>query len=143
MDYRPAGFHTITPFIMAKNPDAILNFVKSAFDAREVLVLRDEKGTITHAQIQIGDSPFMMGDSMGKEVLPAMLYLYVPECDAMYYKALGAGGTTVQVPGDQFYGDRNAGVKDPEGNIWWIATYIESLSADEIRERARAHDMSA
>ena len=28
-------------------------------------------------------------------------------------------------PADQDYGDRMAGVKDPFGNVWWIATHKE------------------
>lgn len=42
-------------------------------------------------------------------------------------------------PGDQFYGDRNAGVKDPVGNTWWMATHIEDVSPEELRKRSAAH----
>jgi uncharacterized glyoxalase superfamily protein PhnB len=40
-------------------------------------------------------------------------------------------------PADQFYGDRNAGVIDPSGNRWWIATHIEDVSPEELARRAR------
>jgi uncharacterized glyoxalase superfamily protein PhnB len=62
-------------------------------------------------------------------------YLYVPDTDATYKKALEAGGISVMEPADQFYGDRNAGVKDPIGNSWWIGTRIENVPPDEMKRR--------
>ena len=48
--------------------------------------------------------------------MPAMFYLYVPECDAVYRLALAAGAKSIQEPADQPYGDRSAAVKDAFGN---------------------------
>jgi PhnB protein len=56
--------------------------------------------------------------------------------DATYKRAIAAGGTSIMEPADQFYGDRNAGVKDSAGNIWWMATHIEDVSHEEIVRRA-------
>ena len=66
------------------------------------------------------------------------IYLYVPDTDAVYQQALEAGATSVMEPADQFYGDRNAGVKDPSGNLWWIATHKEDVSPEELAKRAEA-----
>ena len=49
-----------------------------------------------------------------------------------------AGGESLQEPVDQFYGDRKAGIKDPDGKQWWIATRIEDLSPEELEKRAQA-----
>jgi uncharacterized glyoxalase superfamily protein PhnB len=68
---------------------------------------------------------------------PAGLYLYLNEVDAAYDRALRAGGVSVMEPADQFYGDRNAGVRDACGNIWWLATHIEDVSREEIVRRVR------
>lgn len=137
--YIPEGFTTVTPFIMVKDAQQVVNFVKRAFDAEELSVLRTADGTIQHAQMKIGNGIFLIGDTMGKhEPIPAMIYLYVADCDCHYERGLGAGGESVSEPADQFYGDRNAGVKDPCGNIWWIATHKEALSHSEIEERAHA-----
>ena len=68
-----------------------------------------------------------------------MLYLYVPNTDATYARALAAGATSVQEPADMFYGDRSAGVKDPAGNTWMIATRQENLTPEELVERAKEH----
>jgi uncharacterized glyoxalase superfamily protein PhnB len=59
----------------------------------------------------------------------------VPDTDAVYKRALAAGGKSTMEPADQFYGDRNAGVTDPSGNQWWIATHIEDVSPEEIEKR--------
>jgi uncharacterized glyoxalase superfamily protein PhnB len=59
----------------------------------------------------------------------------VPDVDATYKSAIDAGATSMMEPGDQFYGDRTAGVRDPFGNEWWIGTHIEDLSAEELHHR--------
>jgi uncharacterized glyoxalase superfamily protein PhnB len=135
--YKPEGFSSLTPFIAVNNAQKVLDFVKRAFDAEEVFTLRNDDGTIQHAQIRIGDSMLLLGDAMGKSESPAMIYHYVADCDCHYERGLGAGASSIQEPTDQFYGDRNAGLKDPCGNIWWIATYKEALSREDIEQRAK------
>ncbi len=71
-------------------------------------------------------------------VKPAVFYLYVPDTDALYQRALAAGGISLMEPADQFYGDRNAGVQDPLGNTWWIATHKEEMSSEELQRRSDA-----
>jgi uncharacterized glyoxalase superfamily protein PhnB len=67
--------------------------------------------------------------------MPTGFYLYVPDTDAAYAAAMAAGGLSTLEPADQFYGDRNAGVQDPWGNNWWIATHIEDVSPEEVQKR--------
>jgi PhnB protein len=74
--------------------------------------------------------------------MPACFYLYVEDTDAVYRKALAAGATSVMEPADQFYGDRNAGVKDPSGDLWWIATHIEDVTPEELARRAAAREQA-
>ncbi|MCB0279633.1 MAG: VOC family protein, partial [Calditrichaeota bacterium] len=58
-----------------------------------------------------------------------------PDCYSVYQTALNNGAETVMPPSNQFYGDRSAGLKGPDGNFWWIATRIEDLSHDELVKR--------
>jgi len=67
--------------------------------------------------------------------MPASIHLYVNDADATYKRALQAGGTSLMEPSDQFYGDRNGGVKDAFGNHWWISTHKEDLSSGELKKR--------
>jgi uncharacterized glyoxalase superfamily protein PhnB len=67
------------------------------------------------------------------------LYIYVPDVDATYKKALALGAESLMEPSDQYYGDRNAGFKDGSGNQWWVATHIEDVSPEELQRRATQH----
>ena len=65
------------------------------------------------------------------------LYVYVPNIDATYARALEAGGTSVMAPADAFYGDRTGSVKDPFGHIWTLATHVEDVSPKEMAKRSK------
>ena len=132
----PPGYHSISPFLLLNDIDGFLEFVRKAFDVQVVRALPDATGRVMHAEIRLGDSHIMIGDPMGKhEPRPASLYFYVPDVDAVYRQAIEAGGTSVLEPADQFYGDRNGGVQDAWGNIWWLATHIEDVSEGELQRR--------
>lgn len=90
-----------------------------------------------HATLKIGNSMIMIADSSEyAKASPVMLYLYVPDADAAYQKAIKAGGTSIMEPADQFYGDHSGGVKDPAGNSWFVGTHVEDVSATELKKRA-------
>jgi len=132
----PLGYHSISPFLLLNDIGGFLEFVRKAFDVQVIRALPDATGKVMHAEIRLGDSHIMIGDPMGKhEPHPASLYFYVPDVDAVYRQAIEAGGTSVLEPADQFYGDRNGGVQDVWGNIWWIATHIEDVSEGELQRR--------
>ena len=135
----PDGYHTVTPYIVAGDAAALIDFVKAAFGAREIHAMRLPDGRVMHGDITIGDSHVMIGQAGGdSRPFPAMLYLYVADADAMYNQALAAGGTSLQEPATQFYGDRHGAVNDPWGNQWWIATHVEDVAEDEMQRRAAA-----
>lgn len=139
VEYKPQGYHTLTPYLVVKDARAQLEFLKKAFDAKEEHVSTRPDGTVMHASLTIGDSKIMLGQSFGEYLpLPCAVYMYVPDCDAVYKQALAAGATSKMPPTDMFYGDRNAGVEDRNGNQWWIGTHIEDVSPEELDRRARA-----
>jgi PhnB protein len=117
-----AGYHTITPYLTVKRAELLVEFVKEAFGGVEVLRTTGSAGGL-HAEVRIGESKLMIGGYETVEEMPTALHLYVPDADAVYQRALAAGATSLEEPVDQFYGDREAGVKDPTGNVWWIATH--------------------
>ena len=134
----PEGFHTVTPYLVCDDVPRVIDFVKKAFDAVELERSVDPKGRVMHAQVRIGDSIVMMGGSMETfPAAPAQLYLYVPDTDVLYKKAMAAGGVSIMEPTNHFYGDRSGGVQDPAGNKWWIATHIEDVSPEEMKRRIR------
>lgn len=131
-----AGYHTVTPYLTVKRAEQLVEFVKQAFGATEVFRTIGSAGGL-HAEVTIGESKLMIGGYEAVEEIPTALHLYVPDADAVYQRALDAGATSVEEPVDQFYGDREAGVKDPTGNIWWIATHKLGLPGTYIPEGLR------
>ena len=125
----PDGYHTVTPYLIASDAQAVINFAIRAFDA---VVVED-----MHAELQIGNSRVMLGQASAQyPAMPAGLYLYVPDTDTTYRKALAAGAVSTMEPVNQFYGDRNAGVRDQNGNMWWIGTHVEDVPKEELQRRA-------
>jgi PhnB protein len=135
----PEGYHTVTPYLVVQGVAKLIDFLKRAFDAQELMRMPRPDGTILHAEVKIGDSIVMMGEATGEhKPMPGSIYLYVADTDATYKRALQAGASSTMEPADQFYGDRNAGVVDPVGNHWWIATHIEDVPPEELARRAEA-----
>jgi len=133
----PEGFHTVTPYLMVRDAQATIDFLKKAFGAEESLPpMRGPDGKIMHADVKIGDSHVMLGEGNDEwPASPSALYLYVSDADAVYKQALAAGAKSTMAPMDQFYGDRSGCVKDSNGNLWWIATHKEDLSIAELKKR--------
>lgn len=137
-DFKPDGYHTITPYLVVPDIPQQIAFLEAVFGATAIEQMSFDDGTVNHAEVAIGDSRVMMGRAPeGRAPTGAMLYVYVPDTDATYRRALAAGATSVQEPNDAYYGDRNAGVADSAGNQWWIATHIEDVDHDELERRNR------
>lgn len=135
----PDGYNTATPYLVVEGASKLIDFLKQAFMATEIYRMTRPDGKVGHAEVKIGDSVIMLGDMGGKwKSMPSSIYLYVPNIDATYRQALEAGAISLMEPADQFYGDRSAGVRDPFGNHWFIATHIEDVSAEELTRREQA-----
>ena len=140
----PDGYHSVTPYLTVSDATRLLEFLKQAFDAKETERIDTENGRIARAEVRIGDSIVMLGEANGPwKPMPAGLYLYVADTDATYKRAIAAGATSLMEPADQFYGDRNAGVTDPVGNNWWIATHVEDVPLEELHRRAKQREQEA
>lgn len=128
----PDGFHTVTPYLLSPDVPVLIDFLTRAFGAEERFLTQWPDGSVQHAQVTLGDSVLMMGEPKGPfSPLPASNYLYVDDADTVFNKAVQAGAAVVIPIADQFYGDRMGGVRDPQGNLWWIATRQQKpLSAD-------------
>jgi uncharacterized glyoxalase superfamily protein PhnB len=112
-----------------------MEFLKNAFDAKEMFRMDGPDGVV-HAEMKIGDSMVMMGEAKGEwKPMPASLHIYTEDVDRAYRRAVDAGGVSLREPANQFYGDRSGGVKDPCGNMWWVATHVEDVSKEEIERR--------
>jgi PhnB protein len=118
------GFHTVTTTLHPKGAAGVIDFLQRAFGGEEVF-RAESGGMIQHAVVRMGSSVIEMGEAHGEfQPMPTMFYLYVPDTDEVYKRALAAGATSLGEPADHPYGDRNAAVKDPFGNTWYIASRV-------------------
>ena len=143
----PDGYHTVTPYLIVHDAAKALDFYKKALGARELFRMAVPDGRVGHAEMQVGNSRFMLADEcpeMGAKSAttlggtPVSVYLYVEDADASFDRAVTAGATVVHPMKDQFYGDRSGTVADPFGLQWHIATHKEDVAPDELHRRAAA-----
>jgi len=143
----PEGYHSVTPYLIVKGGARAIDFYERAFDARELFRMMRANGHVGHAELKIGDSRVMLADehpeigarsprSIGGS--PVTIHLYVEDVDATVARAVAAGATLTRPIADQFYGDRNGGLTDPFGHVWFVATHKEDVSAEELDRRAAA-----
>lgn len=120
-------YPTVTPYLIVKEAKHLIAFLQKAFDFQEVTRHLQPDGSIMHAELTLGDSMIMLGDA--SEVYPpnpTMIHLFLDNCDNFYQRALDAGAVSIREPQDQEYGHRSAGVSDPSGNQWWIASHVQN-----------------
>jgi PhnB protein len=120
--YVQEGFHTLTPYIYGGLK--LIDFLKQVFGAEEIRIGKPDESGELHCELKIGDSPLLVGSGyFADSSMAAAIWIYVPDADATYKRALQAGATAVREPANQTWGDRVCGVKDSFGNTWWIATH--------------------
>ena len=137
-DWQSPKRSTVTPIVMVADPLKVVEFAREVFGAELVgKPLMRADGSLWNAEVKIGDSTIMFADPQGGPSMPAFIYVHVPDADAVYEKALAAGAQGVMPPTDQFYGEYDGGVQDPQGNMWWISTHREALSDEEVEAAAR------
>jgi PhnB protein len=136
----PDGYHSVTPFIQVKGVAKLIDFLKQALGAEEIMRMPGPDGTVMHAEVTIGNSRLMLGEPMqgGPPPSSSSFYVYVSDVDSMYKRATGAGAKSVSQPTDQFWGDRMATVTDPFGNTWSLATHKEDPTPEEMAKRMAA-----
>jgi PhnB protein len=139
----PKGLHTLTPNLVLRDCAKAIEFYKRALGAQEVSRMPAPDGkTIWHAELRIGDSTIYVNDEMpgmgagaptADHPVPVTMWLYVPDCDAAYDRAVKAGANSTMAPADMFWGDRCSGVTDPFGYVWSFATRQKELTQEEMR----------
>lgn len=124
--FMPEGYSTVSPYLVVRDANATIEFLKQAFGAAELRRFPDESGRLVHAEVKIGDSVIMLADGTeGWPASPSHVHLYVADVDATYRRAMAAGAESVQEPVKKDDPDRRGGVKDAGGTTWWIATMVE------------------
>jgi PhnB protein len=140
----PDGYHSISPAITCKNAASAIDFYKEAFGATEMNRMPGPGGMVMHAELRIGDSVIFVSDEFpGMSAAPApgtipssYLFLYTPDVDTVFHRAVSAGAKVSMPVTDMFWGDRYGKVTDPFGHSWGVATHVEDVSPDEMARRS-------
>jgi PhnB protein len=142
----PQGYHTLTPYLTVRGGMEALAFYEKAFGATELFRMDGPDGKLMHAEMRLGDSPFMLADEFEEwgnrspatiGATGSSLMVYVEDVDAIFQRAVEAGAKVVMPVKDQFYGDRTGMVEDPFGHRWSLATHVEDVPPDELERRAK------
>jgi PhnB protein len=149
----PEGYSTVVPYFSVTGASDAIAYYKKAFGAEELMRMPMPDGKVGHAELKIGDSIVMLADEMDHPDAIAKsprtlggittgLCLYVADCDAMFNRAVEAGGKVRRPLTTQFYGDRSGTVEDPFGQVWTISTHVEDVAPDEMLRRMKAFTSS-
>ena len=122
MDHIRNGAAAVRPYLYG--PEELVAFVVTVFDATEVTRTPTPRGS--HVELELQDSVVVIetGDRGAHDTTVASIYVYVPDVDEAYRRAIAAGATSIYEPTDHDYGDRGCGVRDSAGNVWWIGCYL-------------------
>jgi PhnB protein len=139
----PKGMHTVTPNLTIAACGQAIDFYKRALGAEELDRFMGPDGkSVWHAALKIGDSVIFVNDEIqgmtgpgpgpGRPS-PIRLWLYVPDCDAAFKRAVDGGAKSKRQPEDMFWGDRTGAVSDPFGYEWEFATRVKEMTPQEMR----------
>lgn len=122
--WKPTGHPDVAPYLIVDDARRLIEFLETVFDAMTGRLFERPDGSVMHAEVGIGDSIVMLGEATEQwRAFPSMVHVYVPDVDAVYQRAIAAGGVAEQKPaqaeGDP---DRRGGFRDPSGNSWWAST---------------------
>jgi PhnB protein len=123
---RHPDFRAVTPYLHHRDAEGLMGFLKDGLGATEIGVFRAPDGRVMHAVFRLGDGALEFGEADPPG--PTAFYLYVPDADALYARAVEAGAKSLYPPADQPYGDRVGGVEDAWGNTWYIASPLAGAS---------------
>lgn len=143
----PDGYYTLTPNLTVRQASKAIDFYKKAFGAEEIVRMPGPGGSIMHAELQIGNSRFMLADEMpemgSKSPVafggsPVGFYVYVENVDAAWKRAVDAGAKPKMPLADLFWGDRVGALEDPFGHKWTLAQHVKDLTPDEVKKGQEA-----
>lgn len=124
--YKPDGYNSVSPYSVARNAQATIEFPTKAFDATELRGMTGPDGGIFHAEVRVNEGVVMNGEG-GADFppMPAHIPMYVPNADAAYERVLAAGASSVQTPMQKDNDDKRGGVHSVDGDAWWITRKVD------------------
>jgi len=123
--YIPPGFNTVTPYFFVKGAESFIAFLVQGLGGIETCRTMRPNGQVQNVIVQLGTSALMVSEAPDKyQGMHCAFYLYVENAQASMQRALEHGAVLEMEVQDMPYGDRQGGVKDKHGNIWWVSQRI-------------------
>lgn len=120
--YLPLGFNTVTPYYFVKDAESFVSFLIHGLGGEETCRTMRKDGKIQNVQVKLGTSTVMVSEATDRyAAMASAFYFYVDDAHAAMKRALDHGGSLEMEVADMPYGDRQGGVRDKHGNIWWIS----------------------
>jgi PhnB protein len=117
----PTGFNTVTPYFFMDRAGDFVDFLIQGLGGKEIERHMDGD-RIANAQVQLGTSTVMVSEaSAAFPAMAASYYLYVENADDAMTKAVTAGAAQISSVKVMPYGERQGGIRDKHGNIWWLS----------------------
>lgn len=126
----------IIPAMRYHDAPAAIDWLCRAFGFSPRLVVPDDRGGISHAQLVLGNGMIMLGSARPSEKCAGMIktpkdagtntqapYVVIEEIDEHYRQAVSSGAEIVCEIADQDYGGRLYTARDPEGYLWNFGSY--------------------
>ena len=133
---RSAPAATVVPILVYEDVGRALEFLSAAFGFTERL--RSERGgSISHAQMDIGDGSIMLGKQGGPFRAPEgttvsqYAHIRVVGVDSHYARAASAGAIILKEPADMPFGVRQYTAKDIGGHWWTFSENIRDVDPAE------------
>ena len=130
------GRGTVSPCLLVENIPDELRFLEVVFGAQVSQRPVGNESTLWQVEVRLGNAILLIGRAQ-KENPPStgMLYVWAEDVDGTYARAVEQGATLISAPSDQASGVREAGFRDPQGNIWWIEEQASRPSNREVERR--------
>ncbi len=125
-------YTTLFPYLFVDGAESYIDFLIKGLGGEELGRTLGPEGQIANARIRFGNTIMMLSEAQERfPVSQVTLYLYVSDANAAVEAALAAGAELVMPTANMDYGDRQGGVKDSQGNIWWLSQRLEDGNYDD------------
>jgi uncharacterized glyoxalase superfamily protein PhnB len=125
------AFDDVIPLLACSDIAAEHDFLVGVLGFESAGMERTPEGAVVHAEVRAGSrriwlhradeasglNPPRLSGSAGGGIV-----VHVGDVDAHFERVRANGADILYQPRDEDYGQREYGLRDPEGHQWWIAT---------------------
>lgn len=127
----------VIPLLVYNDIPRAHDFLVNAFGFEPGGVDFDPQGRAVHAEVRAGATAIWLHRVTDEHQLASPLtgaagsgiVVFVDDVDAHHDRATAAGAAIESAPQDMPYGQREYGVRDPEGHRWWFAAPLPASSS--------------